>query len=286
MATVGLIVHHEQAKVADAAGDAARWLLEQGHEVRLPEADAARADLPDLAVSGDDFGAGLDVLVSFGGDGTMLRAVDLVAPHGIPVIGVNFGQLGYLTEVEPTGVIDALERFFRDEYAIEERMMLSITLDAPDNPLHGTHIDAFNEAVLERAAIGHTVRLDVTIDDLFFTPYATDGLSVATATGSTAYSFSARGPIMAPTLHAMLLTPVSPHMLFDRPLVLEATTTVRLAVSGHRPAMLSVDGRTVGELRDDEAIVCTGSDRAARLVTFAPRDFHLILKAKFGLSDR
>jgi NAD+ kinase len=91
---------------------------------------------------------------------------------------------------------------------------------------------------------------------------------------------------MAPTLQAMLLTPVSPHMLFDRPLVLEPTTELRIAVSGHRPATLSVDGRGVGVLHDGDAIVCTAADFRARLVTFVPRDFHLILKAKFGLSDR
>ncbi|MDZ7733502.1 MAG: hypothetical protein U5R31_10745 [Acidimicrobiia bacterium] len=134
--------------------------------------------------------------------------------------------------------------------------------------------------------MGHTVRLDVWIDGEFFTPYSTDGLIVATATGSTAYSFSARGPILAPTLRAMVLTPVSPHMLFDRPLVLSAGSEVRVAVSGHRPASLSVDGRQLGQLRDGDAIVCTAAPHDAQLVTFSPRDFLSILKSKFGLNDR
>jgi NAD+ kinase len=286
MAEVGLLLHHERDEVLVAARDLADWLAATGHGVRLPSDDAARAELASLGVEPPAFATGLDLLVSLGGDGTMLRALDLVAAEGVPVLGVNFGQLGYLTEVEPSAVKAALERFFDDDYSIEERMMLAVTLDAPagDIPTERTH--ALNEAVLEKSAMGHTVRLDVTIDGLYFTPYATDGLIVATATGSTAYSFSARGPIMAPTLRAMLLTPVSPHMLFDRPLVLEPTTEVRIAVSGHRPATLSVDGRGIGVLHDGDAIVCTAADFNARLVTFAPRDFHLILKAKFGLSDR
>jgi NAD+ kinase len=286
MATVGLIVHHEREEVVEAARDLADWLAASGHTVRLPETDAARADLADLEVAPGELAVDLDLLVSLGGDGTMLRALDLVAAAGVPVLGVNFGQLGYLTEVEPSGAKAALEQFFAGDYAIEERMMLAVGIDAPSGAVSVPSAHALNEAVLEKSAMGHTVRLDVTIDGHFFTPYATDGLIVATATGSTAYSFSARGPIMAPTLRAMLLTPVSPHMLFDRPLVLEPTTELRIAVSGHRPATLSVDGRGVGVLHDGDAIVCTTADFSARLVTFVPRDFHLILKAKFGLSDR
>lgn len=286
MAAVGLVLHHERREVAEAAGDLAAWLVADGHEVRLPADDAARAGLDDHAAAPGALAPDLDLLVSLGGDGTMLRALDLVAAAGVPVLGVNFGQLGYLTEVEPSGVKDALARFFAGEYAIEERMMLAVRIDAPSGSVARSSTHALNEAVLEKSSMGHTVRLDVSIDGNHFTPYTADGLIVATATGSTAYSFSARGPIMAPTLRAMLLTPVSPHMLFDRPLVLEPATELRIEVSGHRPATLSVDGRGVGKLDDGDAIVCSAADFSARLVTFAPRDFHLILKAKFGLSDR
>jgi NAD+ kinase len=286
MATLGLIIHHQREEVVASARDIVDWLEAAGHEVRLPDDDAARAGLVADAVAEDQFGDGLDLLVSLGGDGTMLRALDLVASAGVPVLGVNFGQLGYLTEVEPMGVKDALAQFFAGDFRIEERMMLAVGLDAPSGAVTTTKAHGLNEAVLEKSSMGHTVRLDVTIDGLYFTPYATDGLIVATATGSTAYSFSARGPIMAPTLRAMLLTPVSPHMLFDRPLVLEPATEVRLAVAGHRPATLSVDGREIGVLHDGDAIVCSAAEFNARLVTFAPRDFHLILKAKFGLNDR
>ena len=124
------------------------------------------------------------------------------------------------------------------------------------------------------------------IDGEFFTTYAVDGLIVATPTGSTAYAFSAGGPIVDPTHRAILLTPVSPHMLFDRSLVLTPDAELRVTVDGHRPAALSVDGRRIAMLGDGDSIVCTESARSARLVTFGPRRFHRVLKEKFGLNDR
>ena len=209
----------------------------------------------------------------------------LVAADGVPVIGVNLGQLGYLTEVEPAGLWDALDRFLEGEHSID-RGCCSRSPCGRRRRGRAAALLALNDAVLEKTPLGHTVRLDVTIDGQLFTPYAADGLIVATPTGSTAYNLSARGPIVAPTHRAMVLTPVSPHMLFDRSLVLEPETLLRITVSGHRPASLAIDGRMVGELVPGEGIECTASPHPARLVTFGQRDFHRILKAKFGLSDR
>jgi NAD+ kinase len=285
MAKVGLILHHQREEAATVTREVAAWLGERGHDVELPEPDANLAGLEDRGVPDDWFGQGLDLVVSLGGDGTMLRAVSLVAAHDVPILGVNFGQLGYLTEVDPADLSRSLERFFADEHRIEERMLLDVCL------VQGAAGDerrwvALNEAVLERTAAGHTVRLGVDLDDDFFTTYAADALIVATPTGSTAYSLSARGPIVAPDHRAVLLTPVSPHMLFDRTLVLNADEVVRLEVQGHRPATLSVDGQPVVELVDGDAIECQASTHAALLVTFGARDFHQILKSKFGLADR
>jgi NAD+ kinase len=226
----------------------------------------------------------LDGAISLGGDGTMLRTVDLVSGAGVPILGINVGQLGYLTDIEPAGLGEALDRFLAGEGLIEQRMLLSVRVERAGETV--AEHTAFNEAVVEKTPMGHTVRLAVDVDGEFFTTYAADGLIVATPTGSTAYAFSVRGPIVAPTHRALLLTPVSPHMLFDRTLVLEPDAELRLAVQGHRPATLSVDGRNLGELGEGDAIVCTGAPRSARLVTFGQRDFLHILKAKFGLNDR
>jgi NAD+ kinase len=286
MADVALVVHNDRSSAANLARETARWLAEAGHSARLLHTDAAVVGLPELGVEAEALTEGCDLAVSLGGDGTMLRTVDLVAAAEIPVIGVNLGQLGYLTEVDPARLRDSLAQYFAGGFEIEERMLLEVRVDAPSGGVDADVAVALNEAVIEKTESGHTVRLDVTINDHFFTPYATDGVIVATPTGSTAYAFSARGPIVAPTHRALLLTPVSPHMLFDRTLVLEPTTELRITVAGHRPAALSVDGRMLGQLHLGDSIVATAAPHRARLVIFSPRDFHQILKSKFGLSDR
>jgi len=286
MATIAFVVHQHRPEAAELARECARWLEADGHEVRLTNEDAATAGLDDHGHAPPDLVDGLDLAVSLGGDGSMLRTVDLVADADVPVIGVNLGQLGYLTEVEPSGLRGALTRFLAGDYGIEERMLLQVSIGSASGGITTRSALALNEAVVEKTASGHTVRVDVEIDGRFFTPYAADGLIVATPTGSTAYALSARGPIVAPTHRALLLTPVSPHMLFDRTLVLEPDSVLRLTVSGHRSASLAVDGRTLGVLEVGDHIECTASAHVARLVIFGPRDFHGILKAKFQLADR
>jgi NAD+ kinase len=305
-----VVLHHQRGQAAELARDAAAWLSERGHETRLPLRDAAIAGLAHLGSSEDTFARGLDLALSLGGDGTVLRTVDLVAGEGVPVVGVNVGQLGYLTEVEPPGLRMALKRFLAGSYEVEERMLLQVQVDTarpldvharPTTPGgstehdggglgrmrgDGTAVLALNEAVLEKTPMGHTVRLGVSIDGDPFTPYAADGLIVATPTGSTAYAFSARGPIVEPTHRCLLMTPVSPHMLFDRSLILAPDAQVHIEVLGDRAATLSVDGHNLGTLHPGDAVRCTAANGSARFVTFGPRNFLRILKTKFGLSDR
>jgi NAD+ kinase len=277
MSTIGVVFHDGREATRRVAEQLTGWLQAQGHTVRLASGDG---DLD------DGFGAGLELAVSLGGDGNILRAVALVAEHDVPILGVNFGQLGYLTAVEPPEARRSIERVLAGDYLLEQRMLLDLLVEDADPSLHGPHRHALNEVVLERTPSANTVRLGVSLDGDFFTTYAADGLIVATPTGSTAYAFSVRGPIVAATHRSLQLTPVSPHMLFDRTLVLEPDTVVRIDVRGDRPAALSVDGRTVGTLCEGDAVVCTASAHTARLVTFGPRDFHAVLKAKFGLNDR
>ncbi len=301
MAVVGILLHHERDQAAELARDAAGWLAERGHEVRLPLRDAGVAGLTELGAAEEGFARGLDLAVSLGGDGTMLRTVDLVAADGVPVVGVNVGQLGYLTEVEPPGLRMALKRFLAGSYEVEERMLLRVAVETvrplddgalPDGGAPRRRRDdphtylALNEAVLEKTPMGHTVRLGVSIDGEVFTPYAADGLIVATPTGSTAYAFSARGPIVEPTHRCLLMTPVSPHMLFDRSLILAPDARLRIEVVGDRPATLSVDGHNLGTLHRGDAVTTTAAAPSARFVTFGPRNFLRILKSKFGLADR
>lgn len=284
MSTIAMVLHREREQARILAKELATWLVAEGHEVRLPAGDAALAGLEAHGVPEEDLGAGLDLALSLGGDGTMLRTVNLVAAGGAPTLGVNIGQMGYLNDVEPDDARASVERFLAGEGQIERRMLLSVRVEPADGePVE--HL-AFNEAVLEKTPTGHTVRLGVAVDGEFFTTYAADGLIVATPTGSTAYSFSARGPIVAPTHRCQLLTPVSPHMLFDRTLVLEPEALLRITVNGHRGATLNVDGRNLGDLVEGDSVTCTAASYSAHLVTFGPRDFLKILKTKFRLSDR
>lgn len=286
MSTVALVVHPQRPEAIELAAATVDWLVSTGHDVRLPADDAGRIGRADLAVVDELLAPGCDLVVSLGGDGTMLRAVESVARHDVPVLGVNLGTLGYLTDTEPDSVRPAIERVLAGTAVIETRMLLDVDIVAPSGACASMSVLALNEAVLEKTASGHTIRVDVDLDGERFTPYAADGLIVATPTGSTAYAFSARGPIVEPTHRAVLLTPVSPHMLFDRTLVLDDDTSIDLTVTGGRTAALVVDGRHLGDLHPGDRIRCRGSKVVARLVLSGPRDFHAILKAKFGLSDR
>ena len=279
MATFVFVVHPEHEAAASLAGRARTWLQARRHDVvTVSDASDAPGQLDRPA----------QLAVSLGGDGTMLRAVALARSQGMPVLGVNLGRLGYLTEIEPPGLERALERFLAGDYGVEERMTLEVGVEpggpgeAPDAP---TAV-VLNEAVVEKTVPGHTIRVTASIGGHPFVTYAADAILVATPTGSTAYNLSAHGPVLSPGMCALVLTPVSPHMLFDRPLVLDAEQSVRLELAGPRAAVLVLDGQSVRTLRPGDAVLCRAGPTPARLVTFGPRDFFSILRARFHLADR
>jgi NAD+ kinase len=277
VARVLIVGHHERPDAASLAGEAARWLEARGHQPFLDIADARALGLESLADGVEPKSA--EVLLSLGGDGTMLRAVHLLDGAAVPVIGVNVGLLGYLTEVEPVDMLQALERFFNGNYSVESRMMLRAEIG-------DSAYLALNEASLEKREAGHTVRMRVFIDGEMFTTYQADGLIASTPTGSTAYSLSARGPVVSPRHRAVLLTPVSPHMLFDRSLVLDPAERLEIEVIGHRLVDLAIDGQRVATLGEGDRLACGVAAAEALFVRFGPHHFHQVLKAKFGLADR
>ncbi|MCU1503144.1 MAG: ppnK [Ilumatobacteraceae bacterium] len=288
MTDVLLVAHHERSDAALLAQSASAWLTDRGHRPWITATDAEALDLPELLAERPPSSAGL--ALSLGGDGTMLRTVKLIDGAPVPIIGVNVGLLGYLSEIEPPALTSALERWFAGpevgEWRIEERMMLAITVRPAGSSEPTGHWTALNEAVVEKRESGHTVRLLVRIDGAVFTSYAADGLIIATPTGSTAYSLSARGPVVSPQHRALLLTPVSPHMLFDRSLVLDPEELVEIEVLGGRPADISIDGQFAAALAEGDVVAVTPSPNDARFVRFGRRRFHQILKSKFGLADR
>jgi NAD+ kinase len=287
--SVFIVAHHERTEAAQLAQVAVRWLRDHGHDawMSVDDADALAVE----ALGSDRAPGEAGLALSLGGDGTMLRMIQCLDGAPVPVIGVNVGVLGYLTEIEPPALLTALERWFASDesegdWRIEERMMLQIAVNrvGVDDPADRWR--ALNEVVLEKGESGHTVHLLVKIDGEPFTSYAADGLIVATPTGSTAYSLSARGPVVSPQHRAMLLTPVSPHMLFDRSLVLDPDEPIEIEVTGYRKVEVSVDGQRVLTLHEGDTLTCVPAVETARFVRFGPRRFHQILKAKFGLTDR
>jgi NAD+ kinase len=279
---VAFVVHPDRPVAAELAARAGQWLTERGHTV-TNVLDAFEDDHQDLDAHA------VDLAVSLGGDGTMLRTVAKAAGRRIPVLGVNLGQLGYLTEVEPAFLETALERFVAGDYEVEERMTLEVEIrraGETESSDVGSPYLVLNEAVVEKTVPGHTVRLSASIADRPFVTYLVDGLLVCTPTGSTAYNLSARGPIMSPLLRAIVVTPISAHMLFDRSIVLEPQQWLRLEVAGPRPGVLVVDGITVAELEPGDAVECREGPENARLVSLGDRDFHAILRSRFHLSDR
>lgn len=282
MSTVGFVVHPFRPAADDLAEEAIGLLARLGHRAYRIEAE------PDPALLTD-----LDLVVSLGGDGTMLRAVGLVSPLGVPVLGVNLGHLGYLTVVEPDGLKRALQRFLDGEYRVEERMTLDVRLIGADTAGYGggppdegeelSRTTALNDVVLQRPAGAHAIRAHVVVNGKPFVTYAADSVIVATPTGSTAYNLSARGPIVSPTARVQVVTPVAPHSLFDRSLVLDADERVSVGPIEDQTADLVVDGRYAGGVKPGEVVRCCAGEHDARFVTFGERDFQDLLKRKFHL---
>lgn len=279
------VVHHGRADARAAAVTTAEWLAERGHTAWMLPDEAKEVELEHLA--GADGPDTADLVISLGGDGTMLRSVTMLGGAPVPLLGVNLGRLGYLTEVEVDELHDALTRIEAGPDAggwhLEERMMLDVSA-SDGEPLGAWR--SLNEAVVEKRTSGQTVSLLLRIDGEPFTSYAADGLIVSTPTGSTAYSLSARGPVVSPKHRALLVTPVAPHMLFDRSLVLDPSETVEIEVVGDRDASIAIDGRPVCELRPGAIVRCSPSAATARFIRFRGRHYHQVLKAKFGLTDR
>ncbi len=279
MTRLGLVLHQHRPAAVELATRALQWCEDNGLTVVLSPQDALLVGREDLAVGIEAFGLDLDLVLSLGGDGTMLRATSLVAANEVPILGVNLGHLGYLSGVEPDDLEAALDEWREGKLVAEQRMLLEVRF--ADGQLAGL---AVNELVIERAEPGHSVSVKVSIGGRYFTTYLADGVIVATPTGSTAYSLSAGGPIIEPQFEALVLTPVAAHMVFNRSLVLAPTTEVRLQVDGYRDGIVTLDGRQINKVSPGDVLSCRAATKRATFVSRGVRDFHTVLKEKFGLS--
>jgi len=295
VATVAILVNPSNRAASELAAETARWLSAGGHRVR-----SLLLDPPDRVREGEHRCRldqvsleGVDLAASLGGDGTFLRMIPLAHAAGVPVLGVNFGHLGYLLQVQPSEVHHALAGALAGEAVLEERAVLAVTTDGGQVPVDernpGTALAdgpegvvrswlALNEVVVERTYPGHTVRLGTQIDAQPFLHYVADGILVATATGSTAYNLSAGGPVLSPALRSLVVTPIAPHLGFDRSVVLDVDQAVTVTIEGVRPALVVVDGRALARIPPGSAITCRTAASPVRFVSTARPGFGTLLR--------
>jgi NAD+ kinase len=215
--------------------------------------------------------ATLDLLVTFGGDGTILRAARMAALHGTPILSVNMGRFGFLAEAQPEQLPEVMTTVLSGKYWLEERIMLHAELHRGNEEAE-SH-DALNDVVMGHGTISRVVRLEAYADGEHMADYVADGLIVATPTGSTAYSLAAGGPILHPRLEDILLTPIAPHRALERSLVLPHDSTIEIRLSSEYPAVLTIDGQIETQLEDGDRVIVTVSPHRCKLVRTQPASY-------------
>ena len=273
---IALVLHPSRAVATDLAGLVAAAAHELDVEITVDEADAARVPGAKTRPEGT---LAADVVLAVGGDGTVLEAARRAVAVGLPVIGVNAGNVGFLAEIQPEEITAGLTALTTGDYSITDRMTLTATTST------GITLGALNDVVVEKDISQNIIRVGVAADDEQLVEYRADGVIVATPTGSTAYNFSAGGPLIDPELEALTVTAVAPHTLFGRPIVFGAATRLRLTVAGERAARLNGDGRDYGLLQPGESVTIAAGTDVIRLIRLEPQHFAASIKRKFHLYD-
>lgn len=281
-------VHTGRRDIVDLARSSAERLLRGGLLVRVlaDEAEALAIDGAEVVPSGPEAADSTEIVLVFGGDGTFLRAAELARPSNAALMGINLGRVGFLAETEPEAVEETLIAIERCAYSVEERLALDVdVLDADGTVVGGTW--ALNEASIEKMERSRVLDVIIAIDGRPLTSFGCDGVLCATPTGSTAYAFSAGGPVVWPDVEALLLVPTNAHALFARPLVTSphSVLTVAIPPDGTR-ARVSADGRRVVDVPHGGRVDVRRSDRPVRIARVHAATFGDRLVAKFGLPVR
>jgi NAD+ kinase len=273
-----------QGEGARIAAEIERWLAQRGLEVAL-DAETSTALGRPPGVQRDAPPPPVDLVIVVGGDGTLLSVARSAVPLGIPILGVNFGSLGFLTELQPGETFQGLEAVLRGDYTIEERQSLRVR-HLRWGELQHEHA-LLNDAVLTKSALARMITIDVHVDRDEVATYTSDGLIVSTPTGSTAYNLSAGGPILDPRLRAFVIAPICPHTMTYRPLVVPADVTVRVTLrSGGEQVYLTLDGQIGFPFGTDDALAIDQHPNSARLVRVAGRPFFEVLRRKLRWGER
>ncbi|MBF0342933.1 MAG: NAD(+)/NADH kinase [Nitrospirae bacterium] len=259
------------------------WLSDRGITAYV-EAEAAKS----LDIKGyerSELSSLVEMIIVLGGDGTMLSVARLVAQEDIPIFGVNLGGLGFITEVSKSEVFEALEKVLADEYFKEDRMMLFTRVISEGRP--PSQFTALNDVVINKGALARIFDIEIFIEHKYVTTYKADGLIISTPTGSTAYSLSAGGPILYPTLNCIVITPICSHTLTNRPIVIEDSMLVEARVMpGNKAVCLTIDGQLGYTLRENDVVEVKRSGHVTRLLLPRQRDYFQILREKLKWGER
>ena len=280
--TIGAVVGPRKPEALEVVYELREWCEARGIELRAGDSVAEQATqigCAPLAESEGEWAEDVDLIVVLGGDGTMLGAARMMGARQIPVLGVNFGFLGYLTEFTLEEMFPALENVRQGNFMVERRMMIDVDLNRSGEAAASRR--ALNDAVVTKAAAAHMIEIESYINGMFVNSFRADGMIVATPTGSTAYSLSAGGPIVHPSMSAILLTPICPHMLSNRPVVVPGESVVDLVFKSADPdLMLTIDGQPGVELLHDDRITLRRSQTTFNLVQPTNRNYFEVLRTK------
>jgi NAD+ kinase len=276
--TIGAVVGPRKPEALEVVCELREWCEARGIELRAVDSVAGQARCAPLAESDGELAEDVDLIVVLGGDGTMLGAARMMGTRQIPVLGVNFGFLGYLTEFTLEEMFPALENVRQGNFIVERRMMLDVALESAAESAPSR---ALNDAVVSKSAAARMIEIESYINGMFVNSFRADGMIVATPTGSTAYSLSAGGPIVHPSMSAILLTPICPHMLSNRPVVVPGESVVDLIFKSADPdLLLTIDGQPGVELRHDDRIRLRRSQTTFNLVQPTNRNYFEVLRTK------
>lgn len=265
---VGILHHPRKPESIDLAGEIHQFLVARGvAEIWHESAWEEEAVLSHLST--------VELLITLGGDGTLLRAARMGAPYGLPMLGVKMGRLGFLAEIMPDDWQTPMERLLGGDYWLEERLMLNATVKRTSGDGYAVlcEHDALNDVVLSRGDVARVVRISAELDGGYLTTYTCDGLIVSTATGSTGYALAVGGPILPPELSNILVIPIAPHLSMDRAVVLSEGSEICLRAFADYQPMLTVDGQVVVALQDGDQVVITSSPHKARFVRLNDRSY-------------
>jgi NAD+ kinase len=256
---IALAVHPENQEAYALAEKIASFLMSEGKTILLGTMD-------DQELKDGIFGGSQDLLIALGGDGTMLRAGHISAPSRVPILGINLGSFGFLTEIQRDDWQAALQRVLQGDYWLEERMMLKTVLRRDEKEIG--RWNALNDAVISRGETIRPVKLGIFINSRHLSTIVADAIIASTATGSTAYAMAAGGPILSPELRNMILVPVAPHLSIEQSLVLSEDVVISVTVRTSHQAVMSIDGQTPIKLLTEDEVEIKASDDAVNFIRF------------------